>query len=606
MKITAAALLLLVTMGRATPVYGPTRFYDDVSIGSWVAISNFSYNLTSAGSYTNESTTYTNYYRVCATNRRGRLPVSSNIVATFVGNTNDSNSVNISWTRYDGIRNYVIERSYDAGSTWTNWITATANSTNWVDDGSETNWSTNIFTNAYALIAAPVVPWGTTGDVASLQAQITSNDTDITSLQAQVTSNDTDIATLQTGKLSLTGGTLTGALTISASSNQIALRAGELHDDNAGTVYLRNLDHVTPYNFSAGDATLTSAWVGDGGGVGIDANDKARLLFFDAATDYVQLKDGNFDIYGTLTVRDASSNTICTITATNLVFGTNTFEVGGDGSITLSGAASLSIGGSTGITNILADGTTAASNTATLYTGKAVEDAIQARAPGGGGGGDLTDVTNRTGSIYAVANSSGPQPGAGPTTGEVATAMLGQWPNLDTNATDDLTAEADTFQSVINRDGAATNVGDMVYAPGAVVTGAQDHAATTGRFDVILLGGTEISGTTTTTNRWPLIVPTIPFTNRIPASSAFGESNSIWTVSANCGWGCTTANLCKIAATNMFGTYTVLAADLVISSSTYTNRTLAGQYVSADELLLWQFEGLLASNLWLDVTGGED
>ena len=128
-------------------VFGKIRFLDEIILGRWCSISNITLAAGSGGTYTNG--TYTNYYRISGTNNQGRLPVSTNCSIVLTGTTNASNAVVMTWPRYDGVRRYVIERSYDAGATWTNWTTVEPGATTWTDYGTNTYAGTTSFTNAY-------------------------------------------------------------------------------------------------------------------------------------------------------------------------------------------------------------------------------------------------------------------------------------------------------------------------------------------------------------------------------------------------------------------------------------------------------------------------
>jgi len=77
------------------------------------------------------------------------------------------------------------------------------------------------------------------------------------------------------------------------------------------------------------------------------------------------------------------------------------------------------------------------------------------------GAGDLTDVTNKTGSISAVVNSSGPAPGIGPTTNELTNAILAVWANLDTDSTDDGGAYTNRDMSVMTNWASAAMDGNL-------------------------------------------------------------------------------------------------------------------------------------------------
>ena len=234
----------------AATIYGPTVFMDDVSLGTWSAIdtADVSIATTTGGTWTN-ATAYTNYYRICGTNAKGRLPASDVLSITFTGNTNTTNAVAISWERYDGIRSYVIEYSADNAS-WTNWLTATANTTNWTDTGTN-SWTQTMFTNLYSVIASPSTPFGSTQDVASLQAQITANTayTNPAATAMQDLSDDTSPSL---------GGTL----------NATAKRIENLANPDSGDDAL-NRDYAdTRYVAVAGDTTEWDNEAGIGGTTG--------------------------------------------------------------------------------------------------------------------------------------------------------------------------------------------------------------------------------------------------------------------------------------------------------------------------------------------------
>ncbi len=143
-------------------VYGPTEFWGDVSVGTWSAVSNLNavagYNVNGAFS---AGTTYTNYYRVGYTNSAGRSPTSvvEQIIFTASSTTN---IVTLHWELFYGGRAYVVEKSLDGGTTWTNWTTVHPQLTNWIDYGTntyiETDWEA-----AYSVIPNPTVPWGGSG-----------------------------------------------------------------------------------------------------------------------------------------------------------------------------------------------------------------------------------------------------------------------------------------------------------------------------------------------------------------------------------------------------------------------------------------------------------
>jgi hypothetical protein len=162
----------LAGISRAGTEYGKTVFLGDVSVGSWSTPTIAGIYTTSGGTYTNAGS-YTNYYRLGATNRAGRIPVSAATNLVFRGKTNTTNAVVLHWPRYDGITRYVIERSLDLGGTWTNYLTQGPSVTNWTDTGTNT-WTAGAWTNGIPAIGTPSVPWGTTSDVSSLVSSVLS------------------------------------------------------------------------------------------------------------------------------------------------------------------------------------------------------------------------------------------------------------------------------------------------------------------------------------------------------------------------------------------------------------------------------------------------
>ena len=158
MKKMFLAFVLVALFARtgAAQFYSDVTFVGSVRTGSYHAIIGIASAGTNGGYYTNP-VTLTNYYRMSGTNGDGRIPLSTNVIVTFTGGTN-TNAVILAWTRSPGINRQVIEKSYDLGGTWTNWLTVGPTTTTWLDTGSNT-WTTNIFTNAFSLIPAGTYPW---------------------------------------------------------------------------------------------------------------------------------------------------------------------------------------------------------------------------------------------------------------------------------------------------------------------------------------------------------------------------------------------------------------------------------------------------------------
>ncbi len=144
----------------AATEYGKTVFMDDVSVGTWNATSNLTWNTDGSATGTWTAGPYTNYYRVGATNLLGGIPTSTNIVVEFTGNTNTgilaTNQINITWEYIEGAKRVIIERSLDEGATWTNWVEVLPYNTNYVDYGTNTWTETAYSSNAIPAIS---VPW---------------------------------------------------------------------------------------------------------------------------------------------------------------------------------------------------------------------------------------------------------------------------------------------------------------------------------------------------------------------------------------------------------------------------------------------------------------
>ncbi len=150
---------LLSTLPSSAQIFSDVDFRGNVKTSAWSAVSILSVGTTTNGYYT--SGTRTNYYRLSGTNLAGRIPLSTNIIFTFAGNTNGTtNAVTLTWTRKPGVAMHIIEKSYDLGVNWTNWLTAGPTVTNWTDTGSNT-WTATIFTNVYSAIPAQTFPWYT-------------------------------------------------------------------------------------------------------------------------------------------------------------------------------------------------------------------------------------------------------------------------------------------------------------------------------------------------------------------------------------------------------------------------------------------------------------
>lgn len=193
MKKTLLSTLILLAFNThsMSEIWSDVTFVGDVSTQTWAAIAPISVTTTNGGTYTNG--TWTNSYRISATNWGGRIPLSTNVVVVRVANAATS-AVVLRWPAHGGISRYVVERSYDAGTTWTNWATTAAGTTNFTDNGSNT-WTASIFTNLFSQVANGTWPWATPQMVTDLVVVATQS---LGSMQAQISSNDAEIGTLTT------------------------------------------------------------------------------------------------------------------------------------------------------------------------------------------------------------------------------------------------------------------------------------------------------------------------------------------------------------------------------------------------------------------------
>lgn len=158
LSLFSVILLSVISAIAGSEIYSDLTFVGSVSTGTYSAISGISAVATNGGYYTNAVVT-TNYYRLCATNPAGRIPLSTNIVVAWTPGTG-TNAIQLSWTRPGGVYRQVVERSLDGGVTWSNWLTTLPGASSWLDTGSNT-WTPTIFTNAVSPIPAASYPWAT-------------------------------------------------------------------------------------------------------------------------------------------------------------------------------------------------------------------------------------------------------------------------------------------------------------------------------------------------------------------------------------------------------------------------------------------------------------
>jgi len=156
--ISMIVLILLGISARGAGTYGPTVFYGDVSVGTYLAVTNIvgcSVTNTTSGHWTNGN--YSLYYRINGTNYKGRLPVSGVTNIAFTGSVTGTNLIDVTWKYVDGVIKHIVERSED-GINFTNWVAVGSTVTNYYDYGTN-SWTNSVFTGLYGVIPAPNVPW---------------------------------------------------------------------------------------------------------------------------------------------------------------------------------------------------------------------------------------------------------------------------------------------------------------------------------------------------------------------------------------------------------------------------------------------------------------
>ena len=280
--VVSIAFLLGCVLVNASDIYTPV-FYGNVTVSNWPGITNTAITTTSGGTMTNG--VYTNTYRLYMTNIFGRTTRSTNLTSTFTGDVTYTNAVQLTWGRYYKYATHVIiEKSWDAGVNWTNWIAIAGTNVSYIDYGTNT-WTAS--TNTTAAIPSGVYPWSGTADVATVAANlntasnalhlaITSEVGRATAAEdantASIGSNDTDIA-VNAGDIS------TNAIDISTNAIDIATETNRAYTvetnlqaqitDNAGYTnyaYLSWLwgDWATNY-YDWDRVTNTPTTVGAGG-----------------------------------------------------------------------------------------------------------------------------------------------------------------------------------------------------------------------------------------------------------------------------------------------------------------------------------------------------
>jgi len=151
--------LLSPNQSEAGAIYGPMIFFGDVTSSNYTALAgvNFTFTNSTNGTFTN-GVPVTNYYRLCATNTRGRIPLTGIYTQEWTGTTNLSNEITMTWFRKGGMSGHVVEFSTN-NTIWTNWTKLSASTTSFTDYGT-TAWSNTVFTSVYSVIPAPFFQGG--------------------------------------------------------------------------------------------------------------------------------------------------------------------------------------------------------------------------------------------------------------------------------------------------------------------------------------------------------------------------------------------------------------------------------------------------------------
>ena len=139
-------------------IYSTLTLVGSVRTGSYSAVSGIIATPIPGGYYSN-GIPLTNYYCFCGTNLAGSIPLSTNVVVTWTPGSG-TNSVLLQWVRAPGVFRQILLQSFDAGVTWTNWITLPPGTTAWIDTGSNV-WMYGNFTNLFPAIPPATYPWPT-------------------------------------------------------------------------------------------------------------------------------------------------------------------------------------------------------------------------------------------------------------------------------------------------------------------------------------------------------------------------------------------------------------------------------------------------------------
>ncbi len=194
--------IALACQAQAGDIFGETRFFYDVSVETNTQLDNVTIGTGSGGIFTNG--VHTNVYRLTFTNQLGRGPLTTNRTIIFTGTTNLTNSVKLTWTAKGGASIYIIEKSFDQGTTFTSYFPVAAIFTNFTDLGTNASLVTGgSITSTVSLIPAPSVPWSVPGDLSALvattathTAQIASNQSDIVDLFASNSAQQVELDAL--------------------------------------------------------------------------------------------------------------------------------------------------------------------------------------------------------------------------------------------------------------------------------------------------------------------------------------------------------------------------------------------------------------------------
>lgn len=156
------AMFLMVWSALAQGIYSDVKFYGNVHMATnREAVVIVSAVATNGGTYLGDDRGIS--YRVCATNYRGRLPVSTN-VSLYLDGSPANSAVLLTWEHVGGATGYVVERATNL--VFDQWISVSPHQNTLLDTGSN-SWQSGTFSNLYTLLPPPIFPWASKEAVSS-------------------------------------------------------------------------------------------------------------------------------------------------------------------------------------------------------------------------------------------------------------------------------------------------------------------------------------------------------------------------------------------------------------------------------------------------------